>query len=181
MATLTGAEFNAKNTRKLCKLTNKVCCHNGFQFKEELNVDTVPFRTDIDCCPGGIYITFMDCFGDWTYYRTFMGGVMDMVYIWDVEIPDEAKVYVEDPTKIKVDKLVLSNQRPIDQLLEWQDPLFQLRAVNKIGGYHNIRYVIAPSRALQENALEWEPMLINLIKDPMPDLVQKYKEWINPF
>lgn len=53
---------------KFVKLTNESCCHNGFQFREGLNVDTVPFSTKTECCAGGIYFTTTEHFYEWLDY-----------------------------------------------------------------------------------------------------------------
>lgn len=53
------------------KVTNKEECHHGFQYRDGLNIDTVPFRSTGSCVAGGLYFTdsesiasFYDC-GVW--------------------------------------------------------------------------------------------------------------------
>lgn len=93
-----GIEFNKlmKDT-KFYKLTNFGELHNGFQFKDGLNIDTVEFRPVGECKAGGIYFTEENKINRWAgihrYYRM-------------VTIPDDARVYVEN-NKFKADKLIL--------------------------------------------------------------------------
>ena len=41
---------------KYFKLTNAKCIHNGFTFKEGLNIDTNPI-TPMECSKDGLYFT----------------------------------------------------------------------------------------------------------------------------
>ena len=54
----TGKEFNELNkiTNNIyIKLTSKDGIHNGYQFKEGLNEDTMQFNPTGNCTSGGIY------------------------------------------------------------------------------------------------------------------------------
>ena len=94
--------------KKLVKLTNEECCHNGFSFSEGLNVDTVPFDPTGKCQSGGIYFIHEEDIYLWLHY----GGKI-MYYIWDVEVPADAQVY-DEGNKFKADKLILKNKRTIN-------------------------------------------------------------------
>ena len=73
-------------------------CMKGFQYKIGINRDTLAFNTRNECCPGGLYFTtadFIEKFSDETYGKTIYG----------VRIPDEARVYIEGPDKLKADMI----------------------------------------------------------------------------
>ena len=54
--TLTGSQFNELyKDQKFVKLTNENECHNNFQYKDGLNVDTIKFNPTGLCQPGGLY------------------------------------------------------------------------------------------------------------------------------
>jgi len=153
MTRLSGAEFNATNTRPLRKLTNEACCHNGFQYREGLNIDPIPLSHRY-CSAGGLYVTFEDCWYHWTAYRSnnpsLENSLSTMDYIWDVDIPDDATVIVEDDTKIKATAIILSNRRPIKDLTEWKDPAFRQRAVALYTTSSDYNYRFFPSLTLEQ-------------------------------
>src|SRR5665647_3665118 len=120
MSLLTGKEFNAKYTGKtLVKLTSESECHNGFQFKDGLNVDTVPFNPTSECKPGGIYFCELSKFFYWTIYNE-----KQMIWYRKVTIPDDAQVYVESD-KFKADKLILSERHEISIINDDSKILFE--------------------------------------------------------
>jgi hypothetical protein len=90
--------------------------HNGFQYKEGLNVDTVPFNPVGSCSRGGLYFTTMQ---HMILYLNYGNKIAD------VEIPDDAEVY-KDPSgnKWKADKIIIKNIREIKDLPQWQDENF---------------------------------------------------------
>lgn len=91
----------------LVKLTNASCVHNGLKLVEGYNVDKNVFDYAQMCGPDGLYFCQLDDILEWLDY-----GHEPMVYMWDVELPDDAKVVMYD-TKLKADKFILSNKRPI--------------------------------------------------------------------
>jgi hypothetical protein len=135
------------------KLTYKHNVHNGFEFKEGLNVDKNYLNTNV-CSEGGIYITFEHCFERWLKYND-----EPMYWIWDVEVPDDALVYLESDTKIKMDKLILSNKRCI-----WDDENRVIRAVK----YNStlIINVINPSEEVQLELVRKNAFNIGYIENP---------------
>ena len=62
---------------KYIKLTNAKCEHNGFKFKEGLNVDTIPITKD-ECTPGGLYFTTLEHIEKWLSYNN-----CHMYFVWD--------------------------------------------------------------------------------------------------
>lgn len=115
---ITGAQFNEqfKGTR-FVKLTNESCCHNGFKYEDGLNVDVQEFRPNTNCYPGGFYFCEYDKFYMWHVHRQYIEkicntGYVKMDYIWDVVIPDDAKVAIGSD-KFKCDRFILSNKRSI--------------------------------------------------------------------
>mgnify|MGYP005988838859 CR=1 FL=1 len=105
MELITGKQFNTKYPNAhVVKLTNDTNLHNDFQYTSGLNVLKQQFCEDYVCGPGGLYCCFKEYFTEWVVYNG-----MHMKNIWDVLIPDDAKVIVMN-NKIKVDRFILSNQ-----------------------------------------------------------------------
>jgi hypothetical protein len=105
---ISGYHFNQMfQNCSLVKLTNASSCHNGFQFVEGLNVDTNDFKYDEECGPDGLYFCRESDAENWFNY-----GHSDMKYVWDVIIPDDARVCIYE-RKIKADKFILSNKRSL--------------------------------------------------------------------
>lgn len=101
-----GEEFNRianEQQIKFYKLTNFDEYHNSFQFNDGLNIDTVPFNPLHQCSPGGIYFTETKLLRHWTSRH---------VFIREVIIPDDAKVYVEQQ-KFKANKIILKPRKYI--------------------------------------------------------------------
>ena len=98
----TGGDFNTLlGKTELYKLTNETELHNGYQFVDGLNIDTIKFDPTEECKKGGIYITTLDNIGKWIKYNHTL-----MVNYRKVQIPNDALVYIEN-NKFKVDKLIL--------------------------------------------------------------------------
>jgi hypothetical protein len=92
------------------KLLDSSLVHNGFTYKEGLNVDTVPFNPSGACQSGGLYFTTFEHVPRWK-------GI-NWTLIADVTLPPGANVYPEPcGTKWKADRLVLSNIRPFKSFL----------------------------------------------------------------
>ncbi len=150
------------------KLTNKTCIHNGFEFKEGLNTDTIPFNIDKECCAGGIYFCRLDDIFRWLNYNN-----MEMYYIWDVKIPkvdereNDVKVMIYE-NKIKASSIILSNKRKIEDLDIWNKLDFQLKAI-KWGGY-SIQYIKNPSEEIKLEAVKKDGNVIRYIKYPSEEI-----------
>lgn len=102
----TGEEFNqiaSKYDMKFYKFTCTNEVHNGFQFKDGLNVDTVKFNPSGNCSAGGMYFTDKEHIKNWAYLHTF---------VRDVTIPDDARVYIEY-AQYKADKFILGPRKRI--------------------------------------------------------------------
>jgi hypothetical protein len=105
---LSGSEFNKQYPSTLfVKLTNETEIHNGFQFKTGLNIDVNKFNPIGECKFGGIYFCEIDKARLWFRY-----GYTICVNCRDVQIPDDAQVYIEYD-KFKADKLILSSKTEI--------------------------------------------------------------------
>ena len=90
----TGKDFNIKNKgtlsngfkkTKYIKLTMKDECHNGWLFKDGLNIDPHQFNPNNRCDKGGFYFCKYSDFPLWLHYAN-----KDMHYIRTVTIPDDA-------------------------------------------------------------------------------------------
>ena len=111
---LSGKEFNEKYTGvRFVKLTNEEENHNDYQFKDGLNIDTVPFYTKLNCYAGGIYFCKFNNFVNWISY-----GSKIMYYMRNVIIPDDALVFEESNGKYKSNKIILSEKSIIFEVKE---------------------------------------------------------------
>jgi hypothetical protein len=91
--------------RKCFKVLNEKECHNGFQYKTGLNVDTKPFNDNPDksCCEGGLYFAPVESIFAFLEYGP---------WVREVIIPEDANV-VKDPygpEKYRADKLILGKR-----------------------------------------------------------------------
>ena len=126
---ITGQQFNDQyGCEWFVKLTNETCIHNGLEFKEGLNKDTIEFNSERSCGPGGLYFCKYEHFGRWTYYNK-----TKMEYMWDVKIPNDAEVVIMD-NKIKCNMFILLNKRCI-----WTDHDLCLKAIKY--NQRNIQFI----------------------------------------
>jgi hypothetical protein len=111
---ISGSEFNKMFFGVgMIKLTTKDCCHNGFMFKEGMNDDTMNFNHDKVCTKDGLYFCNIKDGFDWLSYEDKV-----MYWVWDVEIPDDAKVIIFR-NKIKTNKFILSRRREISYFAQY--------------------------------------------------------------
>src|SRR5579872_2844850 len=100
---IAGSEFNELfSNQTFIKLTNETENHNGFQFVDGLNIDTIDFNPNGQCQSGGIYFTHSTLMHKWIGYAP--DNIMR--YIRKVIIPDDARIYIEK-YKFKADKIIL--------------------------------------------------------------------------
>ena len=131
LSTLPPPEFTQINPNQLIKVLTESMIHYNFQYKEGLNVDTVPFNPTGTCQPGGLYYTQLKYLANFIEY-----GVL----IADVELPYDASIYVDpEGIKWKADKIILKNIKPIQDHPCWNDPDFCYRAVSHY--YKCLKYV----------------------------------------
>ena len=90
------------------KILNEKMNHHGFQYKEGLNIDTVPFNPKGNCEPGGLYYTDKE---------NIFGFLLFGTLIADVHVPEDAQVY-QSKHKWKADRIVLSNVRPVEEYIK---------------------------------------------------------------
>lgn len=120
---LSGINFKIKYEHtKFYKLTNKLECHNNFQYQDGLNVDILPFNPTGSCLPGGLYFTEENNIAYWVTYLD------DITYIREVEIPDDALVYIE-ANKFKTNKIILKGRNLLVDFPLWNDYSFCLLSV----------------------------------------------------
>ena len=142
---ISGKQFNEKYPNTLfVKLTNKQSLHNGYQYKNGLNILDGDFNEENICAKGGLYFCAYNDFGKWVNYRE-----MKMEYMWTVKIPDDAKVVVMDE-KIKTDKFILSDKKEI-----WTNKELCLEAVKQNG--RALKYVKNQTEAICLEAVKKNP------------------------
>ncbi len=102
---LSGSDFNKHfANKKFVKLTTGTENHNGFQFDTGTNVDIIKFDPTGSCSAGGFYFIEKSEINNWFHYNN-----VDMHWIREVTIPDDALVYVESNfNKFKTTKFLVS-------------------------------------------------------------------------
>jgi hypothetical protein len=107
------------------KILNENLIHYGFQYKEGLNVDTVPFDPTGTCKAGGLYFSDREHIVKFLHYGT---------KIATVTVPDDARVYTDPKgSKWKADMIILSDIVQIRNSMIWDDPMFCKIAVVQYG------------------------------------------------
>ena len=155
---ISGTQFNELyKGESLVKLTNGQRIHNGFEFKEGLNVDTIDFNPIDQCSPGGFYFCKYEDFGKWIYYRE-----VKMDYMWDVKIPDDAKVVILD-NKIKCNKFILSDSRII-----WNNEQLCLDVVKQNG--YALRWIKKRTRDICIEAMKQDGYALQFIEHQTNDI-----------
>jgi len=138
----TGAEFNKLNLGPFYKITNKNELHNGFQYVDGLNIDTIPFCT-AECAAGGLYFA-----NKANIFHFFNFGMN----IRTVQIPDDAQVSIED-YKFKSSKIILLNKSLISDSDLWNDSEFCNLAIKHNGMLLEFVKVSNKNQSLYEIAL----------------------------
>lgn len=104
------------------KILHSSLNHHGFQYKEGLNVDTVPFNPNGRGQPGGLYFATEENILDFDRFGTLIA---------DVEIPKSAKVHHEGNCA-KANKIIIKNIRPLVDYIN-ETPESAMRAVHHCG------------------------------------------------
>lgn len=128
-----GIQFN-QYPGKFVKFLADDMIHNGFKFNIGLNVDTNTWSCTTKC-QNGIYFTTVESATMWSSvsYR-------DHKWIADVKIPNTASVSVFN-SKIKADRVILSNLRLVSDMPEWKSPFPSDWNRYIRSGYLNLRYL----------------------------------------
>ncbi len=117
---------------KYVKILKDDMCHKGFRYQLGLNIDHLVFNPSGSCKPGGLYFTDLDNFVKFLNYGTLIA---------DVGVPPGTEIYADpEGSKWKAPRITLSNIRRIEDMPQWRDPAFCLKAVNIDGG--SIKYVV---------------------------------------
>lgn len=95
----------------LCKITNLEENHNGFQFKNGINVDHLDFDPTEACKKGGIYFCQLSNIFEWINYGKIKGH-----YIRTVTVDFNEDIYVEY-NKFKAKKIHLENRVLISEYI----------------------------------------------------------------
>lgn len=126
---LSGLEFKRTySNTNFYKLTNRIENHHEFQFHDGLNIDTNEFKPSGSCSKGGLYFVEENKVYKWIYYDICIGS---MHYIRKVEIPDDARVYIEND-KFKADKFILGLRNPISKDIYTEAALYKFNILNNI-------------------------------------------------
>jgi hypothetical protein len=97
---------------KYYKIFNEEDKHNGFQYVDGLNVDSVPFNDNPNdsCVEGGFYFSDADHICNFVEYGN---------YIREVTLPDDAKM-VKDGNKWRANKLFLNERKDLRKVETWE-------------------------------------------------------------
>lgn len=113
------------------RFTNGHECHNGFQYKDGLNVDHNPFDPSEECGPGGLFFFNNDQLG-FVPWHLHNGPYM---WIREVFLPNDAQVVNVANEKMKADKFILGPRRRITLSL-----LCELFGVGSVHSLFNISH-----------------------------------------
>ena len=109
---MTGHEFNQlyPNVQLRKQISSDLNMKN-FQYKIGQNTDTNKFKTDCQCCPGGLYFSTKD------HIREFLEFGPDR---YKITIPDDekVKVYIESKEKAKASSLIIKKMNIVDKFIE---------------------------------------------------------------
>jgi hypothetical protein len=149
--------MNNENKERYVKLTNKECIHNGFEYKEGLNIDIHPFNDNYVCKRGGLYFCRYKDLSLWHSYNH-----MNMYWIWDVSLPENEKV-IDMGDKLKAHCIILSNKRCI-----WDDYDICLKIVKHVPWRFRDINTKLQSDEICKIALKYDANALQYIKDQKP-------------
>ena len=112
---------------RLYRLTYEDEKHNGFQYQDGLNVDTLPFNPSGECEPGGLYFFCEESL------HTFPQHVNMVTTKWirEVTLLPDSRIYKME-NKFKTDKFFLGPRSSLSDFLE-SNPKIWLAAVQQNG------------------------------------------------
>ena len=129
--------------------------HHSFQFKEGLNVDSVPFNPFGDCGPGGLYFTDKINVLNWASQLSY-------TKVADVTVPDDARV-IQGKNKWKADRLILSNIRSIEKFVLELTESELLQSVKQNG--RSLQFIKDQTEELCLEAVKQNGMALRFVKD----------------
>jgi len=127
---ITGKEFNKQHQgKRFVKLTNKYDIANSFKFKEGLNISILKLDKwdNVDTKINLVFYEY-EKFGLHINFNRYQ-----MIYMWDVEILDNANVIVLDKL-VKCDEFILTNKQSI-----WNTNELYLESIKQCG--FNLKHI----------------------------------------
>jgi hypothetical protein len=97
------------------KILRSNLIHNGFVYKEGLNVLSEQFSYDIMCGPGGLYFT--EDLYIFTWLTMYDPRNINDIYIAEVELTNDSQI-VRMENKLKTDKFILKNIQTFGKFLD---------------------------------------------------------------
>ena len=159
---ITGILFNKLiGEKKIYKVLDNNLCHNNFQYKIGLNIDTNIFNPIGECQSSGLYF----CEEAFLFENINYGEK-----IATVEILDDARVYVEN-NKFKADKIILSNIILLKDFDKFTDPIFCKLAVQK--HWNTLKFVKEQTEEICNLAIQNHILALTLVR--ITSLEQTYK------
>jgi hypothetical protein len=154
----TGKEFNeiTKGTQ-FYRFTNQEEDHNGFAYKDGLNIDFLKFNPNGQCSAGGLYFTDAINAVKWMGNNNWMRIVT---------IPYDARVYIEN-NKYKIDRFMLSKRKPIHEFT-FDDYDISMAVVSQNG--LALQYVKEQTPELCMAAVSQNSLALEYVKEQTPEL-----------
>lgn len=155
---LKGSQLVKNQFWRICK-PDKI--HNGYEWHEGVNIDTLPFNPEGSCQPGGLYFT---TYKNLLYYVDDKYPLMDY-WIARVHLDNNEPVYQESMhlTKWKAHQVTLGNMRQIKDLTEADR--YSLIKTDEWGNSLQ-KYDESRREELWLKVLKAYPTYIQLIDDP---------------
>ena len=150
-----GQDFNKiLGAKKLYRFTYHDEIHNGFQYKDGLNIDHLEFYPYGTCGSGGLY--FVDENNIWNYLIN-----SDFQWIREVTIPFDARVYV-DKGKYKSDKFILE---PRKRISEYEIETHRYAEAVKQIGYMALQFVKDQTNEICMEAVKQNGRALEFVKE----------------
>jgi hypothetical protein len=149
---LTGSEFKKNFTGPFYKFLNNNFIHNNFTYKIGLNIDIEEFNPTGVCQKGGLY--FCDMNNCNRYYVSYGN------YLAQIDIPDNAKVYMEE-FKFKADRLIVNTITHFENV----DDNFWSNIIKHEGCGFVLKYIKNQTNAICERAVQQNDHTLIYVKE----------------
>jgi hypothetical protein len=147
-----GKKFKKIFGDKFYKFTNETETHYNFKYKDGLNIDVNKFDPTGYCRTGGLYFANLRNLFIFDYCGC---------NIREVEIPDDARVYVEH-NKFKADKIILGKKYKIHEFINLTEEI-SMCAVDV--DYYYLKYIVNQTEKICMVAIYNNPKAMLFVKD----------------
>ena len=141
------------------KILQEDLTHHNFRYIEGLNIDRIKFNHSTDCSRGGLYFTEFKHLLEYLHFGELIANV---------SIPHKTKIYKEKK-KLKANKLIISNIRPISEFEMWKDIEFCKKAF--LHNKENYKYLKVKNVIFDEFMVYQDPFNIQFVTNPSNELI----------